>query len=326
MNGPVERLAAARRKLPPVPYADLVAEEIDLGSPTFVSVDVEDYYHEVPGGEEVFLRDGLPSNLARNTDQLLDLFAEHDVNATFFVLSCAAPRLLSQLDRMVDEGHEIASHGHAHGRATWMKPHEFRDDIRRAKATLEDLTGQEVRGYRAPYFAVTEESLWILDEIRDAGFDYDSSVCPVKNFAYGVPNAPERPHRLTNGLVEIPLPQTKLLGYRFMVGGGFYLRAYPFWMTRLLLRWRDRSLPRVFYFHTWESEDRRLNLWDLGVDLPGLRWKPRVMKWITTYNRRVALERFDRLLSLWRPGISLGSAVRQPAQSVALAAPRQRSA
>src|SRR5207244_6016803 len=206
MNGPVERLAAARRKLPPVPYADLVAEEIDLGSPTFVSVDVEDYYHEVPGGEEVFLRDGLPSNLARNTDQLLDLFAEHDVNATFFVLSCAAPRLLSQLDRMVDEGHEIASHGHAHGRATWMKPHEFRDDIRRAKATLEDLTGQEVRGYRAPYFAVTEESLWILDEIRDAGFDYDSSVCPVKNFAYGVPNAPERPHWLTNGLVEIPLP------------------------------------------------------------------------------------------------------------------------
>ena len=179
MSGPVVRLAAARRKLPPVPYADLVAEEIDLGSPTFVSVDVEDYYHEVPGGEEVFLRDGLPSNLARNTDRLLDLFAEHDVNATFFVLSCAARRLLSQLDRMVDEGHEVASHGHAHGRATWMKPQEFREDIRRAKATLEDLTGREVRGYRAPYFAVTEETLWVLDEIRDAGFDYDSSVCPV---------------------------------------------------------------------------------------------------------------------------------------------------
>ena len=115
---------------------------------------------------------------------------------------------------------------------------------------------------------MTEESLWTLDEIREAGFDYDSSVCPVKNFAYGVPDAPECPHLLHNGLLEIPLTQTKLFGYRFMVGGGFYLRVYPFWLTRLLLRRRDRSLPRVFYFHTWEYEDRRLNLWDLGVDLP----------------------------------------------------------
>jgi peptidoglycan-N-acetylglucosamine deacetylase len=299
-----------------VPYADLVAEELDVGSPTFVSVDVEDYYHEVPGGEEVFRRGGLPSNLARNTDRLLDLFAERGVHATFFVLSCVTDRLLPQLDRMVEEGHEVASHGHAHGRATWMRPEEFREDVRRAKATLEDLTGREVHGYRAPYFAITENSLWALDEIRAAGFAYDSSVCPVKNFAYGIPNAPEQPHRLKNGLVEIPLPQTKLFGYRFMVGGGFYLRAYPFWLTRLLLRLRNRTLPRVFYLHTWELDDKRMNLWDLGVDLPGLRWKPRVMKWITTYNRSAALERFDRLLSLWRPGVPLETAVHDSATSV----------
>jgi peptidoglycan-N-acetylglucosamine deacetylase len=292
-----------------VSYADLVAEELDLGSPTFVSVDVEDYFHEVQGGEEVFRRDGLPSNLTRNTDRLLDLFAERSVHATFFVLSCLTDRLRPQLDRMVAEGHEIASHGHAHGRATWMKPVEFREDLRRAKATLEDLTGREVRGYRAPYFAVTESNLWTLAEIREAGFAYDSSVCPVKNFAYGIPNAPEQAHRLKNGLVEIPLPQTKLLGYRFMVGGGFYLRAYPFWFTRLLLRLRDRKLPRVFYLHTWEFDDKRMNLWDLGVDLPGLRWKPRLMKWITTYHRSAALDRFDRLLSLWQPGVPLKTAV-----------------
>jgi polysaccharide deacetylase family protein (PEP-CTERM system associated) len=292
-----------------VPYADLVAEELNVGSPTFVSIDVEDYYHEVPGGEDVFRRDGLPSNLARNTDRLLDLLAARGVQATFFVLSCVTDRLLPQLDRIVAEGHEVASHGHAHGRATWMRPEEFREDLRRGKATLEDLTGREVRGYRAPYFAVTENSLWALDEIRAAGFAYDSSVCPVKNFAYGIPNAPEQPHLLKNGLVEIPLPQTKLFGYRFMVGGGFYLRVYPFWFTRLLLRLRNRELPRVFYLHTWEFEDKRLNLWDLGVDLPGLRWKPRVMKWITTYNRSAALERFDRLLSLWRPGVPLETAV-----------------
>ena len=290
-------------------YLDLVAEEIDLGSPTLVTVDVEDYYHEVAGGEEVFARGGLPSNLARNTERLLDLFAKHGVTATFFVLSCVAPRLRSQLERMIAEGHEVASHGHQHRRATWMGREEFGEDVRRAKATLEDLLGREVRGFRAPFFAVTEENLWALDEIRAAGFAYDSSVCPVKNFAYGIPNAPEQPHRLQNGLVEIPLPQTKILGYRFMVGGGFYLRAYPFWLTRWLLARRDRSLPRVFYIHTWEWEDRRLNLWDLGVSLPGMRWKPLTMKLITTYNRRAALERFDRLLELWRPGRSIGSAL-----------------
>jgi polysaccharide deacetylase family protein (PEP-CTERM system associated) len=320
------QLEAERRKLRRVPYADLVEEELDLGSPTLVSVDVEDYYHEVPGGEEVFVRDRLPSNLARNADRLLDLFAERDVQATFFVLSCAAPRLLTQLDRMVDEGHEIACHGHAHGRATWMKREDFREDIRRAKASLEDLTGQEVRGYRAPYFAVTEQSLWTVDEIRDAGFAYDSSVCPVKNFAYGIPDAPERPHRLRNGLIEIPLPQTKLLGYRFMVGGGFYLRVYPYWFTQALLRRRDRTLPRVFYLHTWELDDKRMNLWDLGVDLPGLHWKPRVMKWITTYNRRKALARFDRLLSRWRPGMPLGAVVRPPAPVAASTVDRRQSA
>jgi polysaccharide deacetylase family protein (PEP-CTERM system associated) len=309
-----------------VPYVDLVAEELDLGSQTLVSVDVEDYYHEVPGGEEAFQRHGLPSNLARNTDRLLDLFAEHDVRASFFVLSCVAPRLRSQLKRMVDEGHEVASHGHAHGRATWMKPQDFREDIRRAKGTLEDLTGQDVLGYRAPYFAVTERSLWALEEIREAGFAYDSSVCPVKNFAYGIRDAPEAPHRLKNGLIEMPLPQTKLLGYHFMVGGGFYLRAYPFWFTRLLLGLRDRSLPRVFYLHTWELDDSRMNLWDLDVDLPGLRWKPRVMKWITTYNRRAALERFDRLLSLWRPGISIASAVQPLARAASPTVACERSA
>ena len=290
-------------------YAELVGEELDLAAQTLVSVDVEDYYHEVAGGEEAFLGDGLPSNLARNTERLLDLFAERGVRATFFVLACAAPRVRSQLERMIDEGHEVASHGHRHVRATWVEREDFREDLRSGKALLEDLLGHEVRGFRAPYFAVTEENLWALDEIRDAGFVYDSSVCPVKNFAYGVPAAPERPHRLTNGLIEIPLSQKKLLGYRFMVGGGFYLRAYPLWLTRSLLRLRDTSLPRVLYIHTWELDDRRLNLWDLGVDLPGLQWKPRKMKWITTYNRRATLTRFDRLLSLWGPGAPIGSVV-----------------
>ena len=290
-------------------YVDLVAEVLDVESRTMLSVDVEDYFHAIPGGAEEYERRGLPSNLERNVDTLLDLFAEHGVQATFFVLSSTLQRIRTQLARMLAEGHELASHGHAHLRATKVSPREFGDDIARAKGLIEDAAGREVRGFRAPYFAVCEDNLWAVDAIREAGYTYDSSVAPVHNFAYGVPLAPERPHRLANGLVEVPMPQKRLFGYRFMVGGGFYLRLYPFWLTRLLLRLRDPALPRVLYIHPWEWEDPRLNLWDLDADLPGLRWRRRQRKFIATYNRRCALDRFARLVALTRPGVTIGSAL-----------------
>ncbi len=292
-----------------VSYADLVAEQLEIGPRTLLSVDVEDYSHEVPGGAEEQERRGFPSNLERNVDALLDLFADHGAHATFFVLSSVAGRIRTQLARMVTEGHEIASHGHGHLRATRVSRAEYREDIARAKQLIEDVAGSEVRGFRAPYFAITDRNLWTLDTIRDAGYAFDSSVAPVSNFAYGVPDAPESAHRLHNGLIEVPLPQKTLFGYRFMVGGGFYLRLYPFWLTRLLLRLRDGSLPRVLYIHPWEWEDRRVNLWDLGSELPELRHRGQLMKFVTTYNRRVAFDRFARLVELTQPGVAIGSAL-----------------
>lgn len=288
-------------------YRDLAAEEFDIGPATLVSVDVEDYFHEVPDGEGEFERRGLISNLPANVGRLLDLFAEKRVTATFFVLGAAAHRLKPEIARMIAEGHEVASHGFGHERATWIDRARFRADLIKAKARIEDIAGRPVQGYRAPFFAVTESNLWALDEIRDAGFVYDSSVCPVKNFAYGVPDAPERPHRLTNGLIEMPLSQMTLFGYRFMVSGGFYLRAYPFWLTRVLFGLRDSTLPRILYIHPWEGDDARLNPWDAGIDHPALDWKPRLMKWIVTYNRRKAFSRFARLLDLMPGGRNLAS-------------------
>lgn len=294
-------------------YLDLVREELDVGAVSFVSVDVEDYFHEVPGGERVFEERRLPSNLARNVESLLELFDAHGVKATFFVLGCAAHRIGQQLERIAAEGHEIASHGFGHERATWITREEFGEDLRRGKAAIEDLTGREVRGYRAPFFAVTDANLWALEEIRDAGFAYDSSVCPVKNFAYGIPTAPERPHTLANGLLEIPMSQVRMLGYRFMVSGGFYLRAYPWPLTRFLLARRRDELPFVLYIHPWEWDEPQLNVWDLGIDHPALEWRPRLMKWITTYNRKAALDRFGRLIELGPPARLMGEMVADPA-------------
>ncbi len=277
-------------------YAALVDHELDTPRGPYITVDVEDYFHDIPGGEGIFAQEGLTSNLQAALEQLLDLFAEHGTLATFFVLACAAHRIRPQLERINGEGHEIASHGFGHIPATWISREEFREDLTRAKGTIEDIGGTRVSGYRAPRFSVTEQNLWALDEIRATGHLYDSSVCPVKNFAYGIPTAPERPHLLTNGLTEIPLSRVRMLGYRFMVSGGFYLRAYPFWFTRFLLSRRERSLPLVHYIHPWEWEDRKLNAWQVGVDHPALEWKPRRMRFINTYNRRAALDRFSRLL------------------------------
>jgi len=290
-----------------MPYRDLIAETLDMPPATFVSVDVEDYFHEVPGGEAEYERRGLTSNLPDNVARLLDLFAEKGVKATFFVLACAAHRLRPAIARMLSEGHEVASHGFGHLRATWTEPAVYREDLVRAKAVLEDIAGRPVIGFRAPFFAVTESNLWALDVIREAGYAYDSSVCPVKNFAYGIPDAPERPHRLKNGLIELPLSQTRLLGYRFMVSGGFYLRAYPFWLTRLLFGLRAKTLPRILYIHPWENDPPRLNPWDCGIDHPALNWKPRLMKLIVTYNRRQAFPRFSALLDALPGGQSLAS-------------------
>jgi polysaccharide deacetylase family protein (PEP-CTERM system associated) len=278
-------------------YQSLVAEELPRPSRTYLSIDVEDYYHYVPDGEALRKRYDLPSNLRKNLNTLLDEFERRKAKATFFMLGCVAKHLREEIARIVADGHELASHGNSHTAILNQNRKRFREDIRRAKQTLEDIAGASVIGYRAPIFSITEQTLWALDELRDEGFLYDSSVCPVKNFAYGIIDAPEQPHRLTNGMIEVPLSITRLLGYRFMVAGGFYLRAYPMWFYRMLLRLRSGELPLVLYLHPWEWEDKRFNLWDMGVEHPYLRERPWLMKRIVTWNRHKAWGRYQSLLS-----------------------------
>lgn len=278
-------------------YQSLIAEELPRPSRTYLSIDVEDYYHYVPDGEALRAKYDLPSNLRRNLNRLLDEFAQRGARATFFMLGCVAADLREEIARIVTEGHELASHGNSHAAILNQNQTQFRDDIIRSKQTLEDISGVKIIGYRAPIFSITEQTLWAFDELHSQGFLYDSSVCPVKNFAYGIIDAPEQPHRLTNGMVEVPLSITRMLGYRFMVAGGFYLRAYPTWFYNMLLGIRSPELPTVLYLHPWEWEDKKLNLWDLGVDHPYLKERAWLMKRIVTWNRHKAWERYRSLLS-----------------------------
>jgi polysaccharide deacetylase family protein (PEP-CTERM system associated) len=196
----------------------------------------------------------------------MGLFDTHDVKATFFVLGWVAERNPGLIRDIASRGHEIACHGYSHELVYNQSPEVFRQETLRSKSLLEDIIQGPVRGYRAASFSITRDSLWALDILAEAGFEYDSSIFPVHHGRYGIHDATPVPHRLqtTNGhsLVEFPLSTVRIFVYRLPVAGGGYFRLYPYALTRAGL-WqinRNRS-PFIFYLHPWEidPDQPRLN-------------------------------------------------------------------
>ena len=260
----------------------------------------------MPNGEFCYRIVGLPRNLEANLGRLLYLFAETGCRATFFVLGHVVHRVQPLLRRAIAEGHEVASHGWSHEYVTNQTPDQFRADVVRGKDAIEQAIGRSVLGYRAPSFTITERTTWALDVLRETGFVYDSSVCPVRNFVYGIPDELPVPHRLRNGLVEFPLASWSFLGMRFMVGGGFYMRLYPVWLHRWLLVRRGVDAATVYYIHPWEWDTRSHNPWDVGIEHPRVSEGGWLMRWIMTHNRRTAFEKFRGLVQSARNPLVLG--------------------
>lgn len=227
------------------------------------SVDVEDWYQVADFAAVLGFDDWdkYESRVAGNTDRVLRLLDEAGgVKGTFFVLTWNAERHPEIVRRIAAAGHEVASHGYAHKLIYEQTPEEFRADVARAKRILEDITGTPVLGYRAPSFSVTSRSLWALDVLLDLGFRYDSSVFPVKDSLYGLPDAQRFPYviRERDGrrLVEFPITTTPLLGRNLPLGGGGYLRMLPYpymaWGMRRVNR--GEGQPAVVYMHPWEVD------------------------------------------------------------------------
>jgi polysaccharide deacetylase family protein (PEP-CTERM system associated) len=185
------------------------------------------------------------------------LFAAHDVKATFFMLGWVAERYPDLVRRIVDAGHELASHGYTHTRVTQQTPKVFSEDIAKTKALLEDIAGCEVLGYRAASYSIVSETLWAHDLLQQAGYRYSSSIYPIHHDLYGIPNAPRFPyiHR-KDGLLEIPITTVSLLKHNLPCGGGGYFRLLPYRMSRLAMRHVNKTdrQPCVFYFHPWEMD------------------------------------------------------------------------
>ncbi len=224
-----------------------------------LSIDIEEWFQV--GAFERVIRpsdwDGLESRVAANTGRALDLFAEAGVKATFFTLGWVAERQPALIRRIVAEGHELASHGWRHERVSALSPAAFRADLRRTRATLEDIAGVAVRGYRAPSFSIGRANAWALTVLAEEGYAYSSSVAPFGHDHYGWPGFPRFAHRPLpdSPLVEVPVTTARLAGRLLGFGGGFF-RLLPYALAARCVRQINEveGQPAVFYFHPWEID------------------------------------------------------------------------
>ncbi|MFZ5705426.1 MAG: XrtA system polysaccharide deacetylase [Pseudomonadota bacterium] len=224
-----------------------------------LSVDIEDWF-QVGAFENSIRRDdweSLPSRVERNSDAVIELFGRAGAKGTFFTLGWVAERCPALIRRIVEAGHEVASHGWDHVRVFTMTPAQFREDLRRTRAVLEDLGGCRVVGYRAPSFSIDARTPWAHEILAEEGYTYSSSVAPVFHDHYGWPEAPRFAFRPLPGadLIELPVTTARLGGRTIAAGGGGFFRLFPYAFSRWAIRQVNaEGRPGIFYFHPWEID------------------------------------------------------------------------
>ena len=233
-----------------------------------MTVDVEDYF-QVSAFEQIVNRNDwetIPCRIPQNMDKILHMFADRQVKSTFFILGWVAERFPEVVKDIVSQGHEVASHGWSHVRVPNSNPADFFADISKTRKLLQDISGQDVVGYRAASYSVTKNTLWAYDQLAQAGYQYSSSIFPIRHDLYGIPDAPRTPFMIAEtGTLEIPLTTVKLFGRNFPCSGGGWFRLMPYLLFKAGLNRVNNNdrLPGIFYFHPWEvdpDQPRQQNL------------------------------------------------------------------
>jgi polysaccharide deacetylase family protein (PEP-CTERM system associated) len=225
-----------------------------------ISVDVEDYY-QVEAFSSVINRASwkdYPTRVASNNEKILALFDDLGVKGTFFILGCVAEKDSGIVREIHQQGHEVACHGYSHQMILKQDRKTFTEETVKAKALLEDISGEKVVGYRAATYSITKKNLWALEVLIDAGFEYDSSIFPIKHDRYGIPDFSREPCELGVGkksIKEFPISTIRLFGMNLPVAGGGYFRLYPYMLSKWgLSKVNKEGLPFVFYLHPWEVD------------------------------------------------------------------------
>ena len=281
-----------------------------------MTVDVEDYFQVQAFAHRVSRADwdGFPRRVEASTDRILEQFDRAGVKATFFTLGWVAERHPSLIRRIVEAGHELASHGWDHTLAYTQDPETFRQDVRRTKALLEDLGGVAVNGYRAATFSIGARNLWTFGVLRDEGYRYSSSINPIAHDLYGMPDASRVPFQPEgdDGFWEIPMTTVRAFGRNWPCSGGGYFRLLPGVLYRMGLSRvnRTEARPGIFYFHPWEVDPGQPRI-------EGCGWKSRLRHYtnlsrmaddIDRILRRFAWDRMDRVYADLLPAKDAGAA------------------
>jgi polysaccharide deacetylase family protein (PEP-CTERM system associated) len=234
-----------------------------------LTIDVEDYFQVSAFAPHIRREDwdARECRVEANVDRILALLAARDTRATFFTLGWVAERYPQLVHRIVAGGHELASHGYGHQRASELSREELWQDVSRAKKLLEDLSGRAVHGYRAPSFSIGTGNLWAFEVLARAGHRYSSSIYPIRHDHYGMPDAPRFAYRLDNGMLEVPVTTLRLLDRNLPSSGGGYFRLLPYALSRWMIgrvNRQDREAA-VFYFHPWELDTGQPRIPGIGA-------------------------------------------------------------
>jgi polysaccharide deacetylase family protein (PEP-CTERM system associated) len=252
-----------------------------------LTIDVEDYFQVSAFARHIDRADWdrIECRVERNVERILALLDGHDTRATFFTLGWIAERYPQLVRRIVNNGHEVASHGYSHLRASEQSETGFFNDIHTAKCLLEDLSGSEVKGYRAPSFSIGKQNLWAFDTLEKAGYRYSSSIYPIRHDHYGMPEAPRFAHAV-GGLLEIPATTVRSFKRNWPASGGGYFRLLPYEVSRWMLRRVNGSdgQPAVFFFHPWEIDPEQPRI-------PGISAKTRFRHYLNLHRMQHRLTR-----------------------------------
>lgn len=259
-----------------------------------LTIDVEDYF-QVSAFAPYIPRSHWESKscrIERNVERILHMLEERKTKATFFTLGWVAERYPKLVRSIVDGGHELASHGYGHERASDLDEMSFFNDIDSSRKLLEDIAGQQVKGYRAPSFSIGKANLWAFDCLERAGYLYSSSIYPIHHDHYGMPDAPRFAHKVRNSLLEIPVSTACFFERNWPASGGGYFRLMPYAMSRWLLERvnREDGQPAIFYFHPWEIDADQPRI-------PGISLKTRFRHYLNLHRTeariRCLLEDFE---------------------------------
>lgn len=208
------------------------------------------------------------------TEKVLDLFSEMNIRATIFVVGDVAKNHPEIINKAVKDGHEIGLHSHKHIPLQLLTPDEFEQELTGAKTLLQEISGQEINGFRAPTMSLTHKTRWAVPILKRVGFTYSSSVLPAKNPLYGWDGLPKHPFRWLNSVIEFPCPVTNILGFTIPYLGGAYFRLFPSIIRKMGVRRSSYGEVLWTYCHPWEfdPDEKYYQLENVGRSTSRIAW------------------------------------------------------